>query len=864
MRKALFLFILVLSIAPFISAQVAPDWYMGKEIIEIRFKGLNNVSEAELEGITEPFIGQSFTDDIFLDLQSKLYALDFFENFVPNALPGDDNYSTLIIEFEVNERPVVDEIVLKGNKQVRKGDILDVILLKRGDMVNKTKVRLDAEAVQALYLERGFPDAAVEGEIIRLEDDESLAQVIFAVDEGKQTKIKDILFSGNEFASDSTLNREMSTKKQSLFSAGVFMESKLEEDIRNIEIYYWDNGYVDAKVVDVIKDVTYDEEDETNYMFITIIIEEGDQYYYGGMNFEGNTLFTDEELQLQVRQKIGKILNKTKLEQDFLRVTDLYYDDGYIYNVIERSEERDEENRIITYTVSIVERGRAHIENIIITGNEKTKDYVLYRELPLEVGDIFSKKKVMEGLQNLYNTGLFSVVSPSTPMGSADGLMDLIINVEEGKTIDINFGVTFTGAAGSFPAMGFLKWSDKNFLGRGQEISVGTEISGVRQNLNFGFTEEWLFGRRWSGGIDFSVEHELTQDVAQDILGPIFSSEDENRVPDPYDGHFVYSDTGEAFPGYPDADQIADLNLVTDYAYAVENDESINPSYLMDYHSYDFSLGGNSGYTWHTPAGRIGLGGGLNSTLTRITYESSLYRPYNATVRENLDAWKFVNRMWTNMTWDTRDLIYNPNKGHYLAQSFSLVGGILGGTRHYIRSTTKLQGFLKLFDLPVSDNWNFKMILAANSAFTVLLPQFGRAPLDKDNDLTPSDLLYIDGMLTARGWDFVQNGEILWDNWLEFRMPLAEQYIWWDWYISATALLEDKASLKALSLDDFLFSFGGGVRFTIPGLPIGIFLTKRFQTAENIPQWQTGELFNPDNEEGKGLDFVITFTYELY
>ena len=446
----------------------------------------------------------------------------------------------------------------------------------------------------------------------------------------------------------------MSTKKRSLFSAGVFMENKLEEDIQKIESYYRDNGYIDTHVVDVVREVEYDKEDEKNYMVITIYIEEGNRYYYGGIDFEGNTLFTDEELQEQVRQKIGKILNKTKFEQDFLRITDIYYDDGYIYNEITREEERDEENRIISYVITIAERGRAHIENVIITGNEKTKDFVLYRELPLEIGDIFSKKKIIEGLQNLYNTGLFSVVSPTTPMGSAEGLMDLIITVEEGKTIDINFGVTFTGQAGDFPVMGFLKWTDRNFLGRGQEISIGTEVSAVKQTLNFAFDEKWLFGKRWSAGLDFSISHELTRNIQQDILSPVFSGDDPNRVPDPYQGYYVFSEeteyggttyaAGSPFPGIPTDEEISTYILLTDYAYDAMAGESINTSYFMDYHSYDFSLGGNSGYRWHTRVGRFGVGGGLRSTLTRITYDPYLYRPFNTTVRDNLDQWKFVNR----------------------------------------------------------------------------------------------------------------------------------------------------------------------------------------------------------------------------
>ena len=108
------------------------EWYLDKQIEEIRFKGLENVSETDLEGITAGFIGKSFTTPLFWDLQSKLFALDYFEEFVPEAIPADETKTKVIIEFSVTERPVIDDINLSGNRSVRRNDILDAIVLKTG------------------------------------------------------------------------------------------------------------------------------------------------------------------------------------------------------------------------------------------------------------------------------------------------------------------------------------------------------------------------------------------------------------------------------------------------------------------------------------------------------------------------------------------------------------------------------------------------------------------------------------------------------------------------------------------------------------------------------------------------------------
>ena len=873
-RRFLFFFLLI---AIPIGTAVAQEgeWYLGKPIVDIEFTGLENIDSSELEPIVEPYIGQDFTDDLFLELQSKLYALDYFETFIPNALPGDENFESIIINFEVEERAIIDEINLQGNRNIRRNDILDVVLLKEGDMVNRTKVRLDSDAVRELYLERGYPNVTVEGEIEELAD-RNAAVVTFTIDEGNQTRIRDIRFSGNSFASEGTLRRVMETKEQSLFSKGVFQESEFEEDLSRIENYYWEKGYINAAVVDVVREIEVDEEDERNYMIITIYIDEGEQYTYGGMEFEGNVLFSDEELRKDLRLKEGNVLDKTKLEADFLRVTDLYYNDGYIYNVITKEEIVDEVNNVVSYEVSIVERDRAHIENILFQGNEKTKDFVIRRELPFQVGDVFSKQLIMEGLQNLYNTGLFSVVTPTTPMGSTEGLMDLVINIEEAKTIDLEFGVTFSGAAGTFPIMGFLKWTDRNFLGRGTSISAGTELSNTTQRLNFSYTENWLFNRRWSWGVDFSIQHALTQNVKQDILAPVFSPDDVNAVPDPYEGYYVFSEdtnysgsdyeAGTPFPGIPSDTDIEDYELVTDYQYDLSEGKTISGDYLMQYDSFDFSLGLNTGYTWHLGGGRLGLSTGLRTSLEYLTYDNSLYRPYNPTTRDNLNAWQFTNKLWLNLSWDTRDYILNPSTGYHLNQNFQYVGGFLFGVSNFMRSSTKAEVFFTLFDIPVATNWNWKMVLALHSDFALILPQFrhdpGTGAWGWGTELKDIDYLYTDSMQIARGWGWRTGGKARWNNWIELRMPIIEQYLWWDFFFSGTAMYEELAHMTDMSMDDFLFTFGGGIRLTIPGFPIGFFLAKRFRTNDGAVDWQTGNIGGVS--EGAGIDFVISFTYEIF
>jgi outer membrane protein insertion porin family len=832
-RFPLLIAILILIPLLFSSAQTAEEnWYLNKPIEEIRFEGLNHVKMADLRGITSQFIGQQLTEGALIDIQSKLYALNFFQRFTADAEEGSRGKETVVLVFTVEERPIVEKIDIAGNRKVRNGEILDAIQLKRDDIITAVKLRADEDAIRALYRDKGYPEATVTSERV-LNEATNTETVTFTVHEGDQVRITEIRFSGNEFAAADTLQRQLVSKEQTLFSSGILKESNLQEDRSAIEAYYKEQGYVDARVEEIGREIS-SVENGRQLLVITYYIQEGRQWKFGGISFEGNQLFSDEDLGSYIRLEEGDVINLPRLQADLSRISDLYFNDGYIFNAIVPQEQRNEQEGLISYTLSITEQGRAHIENILVKGNDKTKDFVIQREILLETGDIFSKDKVLRSMQNLYNTGLFAAVSPETPYGSADGLMDLVFNVEEARTTDIQFGITFTGGVGRYPVIGFLKWTDNNFRGLGQEFSIGSEVSGNKQNINFGFKDDWLFGRRFSGGVNFSFEHLLHDQVMQDVQGTGF--------PDPYQSQEEW----DAAQG-----------------------EAIDESYLMEYDEWNISLGLNSGYTFHTPLGRVGLGGGVSSTLGYVDYDPQLYTPYNSAIRENLNQWQFNNRFWTNISWDTRDYIYSPTRGWYLNETFTYSGGLLFGESHYLKSQTKAQWYRKIIDIPTSPNWSFRTILAAQTSLTFILPQWY---YDKNNgewtvgvNASDSQKLYTDGMTIARGWEIDRGNEALWDNWLELRFPISDQVLWSDLYISATGVWDSLDGFEQMGIEDFKFSMGGGIRLIIPGLPLGLYLVKTFDfDQDGSINWEGGPIFSDPDDPTKGLKLVLSLTTGLF
>ena len=816
---ALFVLIGVLVGGAALFAQSGDDWYVGKPIADVRFAGLRHVSAGDLREIVQPYVEQVFTLDLFWELQGRLYATDLFESLESNAIAVDDQRSAVIVEFVVQERPVVGSVDLVGNQRIRDTELLEVMDLSRGDVFDPIKLDADEAAIRGLYVTKGYPDAVITIDTVR-DDEAGEVAVTVQVIEGFEVTVDEIRFVGNEFASESTLRGRMRTKKRSLFESGAFRETTLQDDEEIIESYYASHGYVDARVDRIERELVLNADEQRRSLALTVYLTEGQQYTYGGMSFEGNEIFSTEELNNLIRHGEDREVNREIVDADFVRVQDLYYENGYIFNLFELVEARDEEARQIAYVVLIQERERAHIENIVISGAEKTRDHVILRELPFEVGDVFNRTAIVQGLRNLYNTQYFSAVTPDTPPGSAEGLMDVVITVEEQSTADINFGVTIGGS--EFPFAGTVRWNERNLGGSGQSIGAGLELSPVKQSLSFEFVEPWLFGARWSGGASLGLERSVVRGVQQDVLAPIFDDPDD-AAPDPYESR-------------------------EQWQQARDNNESVAGRYTMEFTEWDVIVGTTTTYRIPTAVGIVRFSGGLSSTLRFLTYDTAIYRPFEKTIRDDRENWVMVNRMDLGVAWDGRDIFLNPTEGWLLSQGASLTGGFLFGDRHFIRLNSRADGFLTLLKAPVLPDWDLQIVLGVHSGFSVILPQLwvpaGEQSLATDGH---TDLLALDGIRVARGWEIVRGGRARWENSAEVRVPIDPRLLWAVLFADAAVLWPELEDIESTGVDDIHFSLGAGLRFAIPQFPIRLYFANTFKIVDEAERpHETLDLFSLD------------------
>ena len=817
-------------------ASAQEDWYQGKPIKNIVFEGLVHVKATELEGITAPFIGRVFSDDTYWDILGRLYALEYFETVTPTAIRADAAGTEVIIRFTVAERPTISRINFIGNTGLKRNDLLDTVTLKVNDVATQVKLRLDEQAIINKYMEKGYPDIKVSSEV--QPQSNSTIVVVFHITEGEKIAIEGFRFEGNSVFSSKTLQRQLSMKTKGIIADGAFQEAKLIADKQSLAQYYHDRGFIDAVVLDDVREIRKDDKGN-NLLTITFKIYEGRQYSFGGISFEGNKIFSTKQLSDLVLSKVGDTVNERKVQADLMRVADLYYENGYIFNRIDPVPLVNQEAGTIAYNVIIVERNRAHIENIVIKGNEKTRDSVILREIPLEPGDVFSKAKVMDGLRNLYNLQYFSAVNPETPPGSTDALMDLVINVEEQPTTDIQFGFTFSGSSDpdTFPVSLMAKWNDRNFRGTGNIFGAEVNASPDTQTVSANYTQRWIFGLPLSGSFDFTFQH-MSRRAAMNNTPPYFNGDEDYAFPDGF----------SSFEEYQDANYIPP-------------DE-----FLMPYNQWRLSLGASTGYRWSTAIGNLGVAGGLRIGITLNSFDSDLYRPFDPVLREDNNRWTPSTSIWTSVSLDQRDIYYDPSRGYYGIQRVGFYGLLPVEREHYIRTDTKLEWFFTLWNLQVSDNWGFKGVLGLHSGLSFIFPFGYDQPLIEN-----ASKLAVDGMFMGRGWtgDYSRKGLALWENWVELRIPIVPGIIAWDFFFDAagvkdtpSAFFTDFAARDNNGYFFLRFSFGGGFRFTIPQFPFRFSLAKRFIIKDGSFEWVTGGLGG--SSPGAGIDFVVSFALSTY
>lgn len=837
-------FLLILLSILFLSFPLfADDWWNGKTITAIKYDGLENVSSKSVDSIVSKYIGQQYSAELYSALSESLYDAPWLSYFYGEAqAEGDD--MNLVLLLHIFENPKVEAIDINGNSKLKRKTILDAQSITVDSYVRVINFDSDAEDIKATYLSRGYKDATVKASYT-LDQDTNKIHLTYDITEGRQFKVREILYDGISGVTAKELNKTLTTKAKSFFNSGNYQEANIENDKSAIVSYYSTKGYPDAKVVDVVTAETESSEDVV-YLSLTFKVEEGTYYTLGKLSIEGNNVYSTDELLATSAIHQGSAFNREEISKLIENIAVLYSDNGYIFVNLNSYETRNEDGTI-DVSIVISEGSQAVVEEVIISGMTKTKPYVFEREVVTKVGDVFSRADAIKSQQNIMNTSLVSNIKMNLQQGSEENGVVVEYIVEEGNQMELQFGATFGSTVDGFPVSGFLQWSDKNIFGTGRDLSISTTLSPTTQSVSLGLSDDWVGDKRWSNGISLSLERNVRSNVLQ-----------KNPHSDYYNGRDKDKVT---FPlGYTNANDWYNLKV------------NPSPSNLMSYDYYRVAVGYNTGYTFAWNPGSLTLSGGISLGLNHAVYDSN-YDPYESLIKKYHDGWQLSNKLSLSLTWDARDLKKNTTQGYMVSASYTYAGGFLGGLSDYNQLSFSLSAYHALVSFTNEENEKKSIVLSGTTNASFILPQFwnndGWGWYDPHDGATRYELLYIDGMNIGRGFtssedEFYYN-TFLWHNQVELTYPLVKNVMALEGFVSATGALQELEELNKFSNINWYFAGGIGIKMQVPGFPLGLYLVKNatLRSGESFA-WEPGYIFHSDKRAGSGMKIVLAITTSLF
>ncbi|MFQ5827984.1 MAG: outer membrane protein assembly factor BamA, partial [Candidatus Methylomirabilia bacterium] len=415
------------------------------------------------------------------------------------------------VTFVVIERPFIRDIDFVGNERVKTETLQEKIDLKLGSVYNPVEVRGALEKLKAHYEEQGFFEVQITPEAQTLPDGDVV--VVFRIEEGRKIKIDRIVIEGAEGLTPGEIKKEMATKERQFFILrGVVQRQRLEEDMERILALYHDHGYIQARVES--HEVTMDRTKAR--VTITIVVVEGPQFTVGDVNITGTNVLPVDEIRRQITLAPGDVFSRSELRESVLGIRRLYGRIGRAAVDVSPITDVDSPARRINITLEIAEGPEVFVERINISGNVRSQEKILRREIPMAEGDLFTSQKLQRARQRLVNLGFFETVRVSTAPGSDKSKIVVNIEVTERATGMFSIGGGFSSVLGF---IGSLDLSQRNFLGRGWEFSLRIRGGADIQQGTISFTEPWLFDRPLSAGFDLFDNRRQFFDFTVDSLG---------------------------------------------------------------------------------------------------------------------------------------------------------------------------------------------------------------------------------------------------------------------------------------------------------------------------------------------------------
>ena len=430
-----------------------------------------------------------------------LYATGLFSDVKVSGGGGN-------VVITVNENRAVNRVVFEGASKVKPEQLEPELSTKTRGSYSPTLVNADIERIKDVYRRSGRAAASVTARTVQLTN--GTVDVVFTINEGEKTGIKQINFVGNHAYSGGKLRDLMDTTEMNYLSffksSDVYDPEKIGNDLELIRRFYLKNGYADFRVTG--SDSRFDPA-KKGYV-VTITVEEGPQYKVGSVNVDSHvSALTNASLLPLVRLHVGQTYNGDLVEKTVETMTREVNRRGFAFSQVKPRGDRDPTTRTVSIVFTVEDGPRVYIESIIIRGNTRTRDYVIRREFELGEGDPYNKVLVDKAERRLNGLGFFKKVKITNEAGSAADRVVIVVNVEDQPTGSVSVSGGYSTVDGF---IGEVAVTETNFLGRGQYVRAALTAGQRTRGAEFNFTEPYFLGRRLAAGFDlFAKKTDVSQ-----------------------------------------------------------------------------------------------------------------------------------------------------------------------------------------------------------------------------------------------------------------------------------------------------------------------------------------------------------------
>jgi len=451
-------------------------------IVKVTIRGNNRLSDEDIIGTVQSREGTLPYERFLAEDVKAITQMGYFESVEVETFPVTGGTEVV---FTVAERELVREVRVTGAKKVDAEDIFEAISIAPPEVLSTRELKESIEAIKDLYAEKQYHAAEVDYTIENITEDEILLD--FTIVEGRKMMVKKVEFIGNKKLSDRKLMAGLGNKEKGWIwwftDRGKYNKDEIDNDVDRVTAVYYDNGYLEATVEPA------DVEMRENGIFITYRVSEGEKYKVSDVDISGDLIVAKEDLMKNLEVRPNRTFSREELVLDLEYLTREYENEGYALVDIQPQTDLDTTNYTVALNYFIVKGKKTYFERINISGNTKTLDKVIRRELRFSEGDLFNGDDLQRSQERVQNLGYFEEVNFATERGSADDRVVVNVDVVEQPTGLISAGLGYSSIV---EVTGMVRLQERNLFGRGYKVSIAAEFSKVSAYYNIALEDPYF------------------------------------------------------------------------------------------------------------------------------------------------------------------------------------------------------------------------------------------------------------------------------------------------------------------------------------------------------------------------------------